>query len=351
VIEMERQVVELARQLFGARYVELRALSGHVAGAAVLMGLCRPNDMVLEVGRDGGGHRLAAKLAGAPLAPLQVKFLPFDGYRYNIDVRGAVDLIRETAPRLVILGSSNFLFPHPVAQLAEELHRRPDAILAYDASHVMGFLAAGRFQSPLSEGADIVFGSTHKTLPGPQGGIIFSHRADLTAPVADALFPGLVTNHHPFRLPGLGLALTEMRIWGAAYVDQIVANARALGAALEAEGVPVVASESGYTASHTLLLKVHAFGAAEAVAERLEQSNLIVTSALLPPVHGGEGIRIGTQEITRLGATSNMMPAIARLFGESLRESRPHGAIAADVSAIAASLGPARFTWPEPAEP
>ena len=197
---MEREAAKIAQEAFQAEHVELRPISGHIAGAAVLVGLCHPGDLVLELGRDGGGHREAGKLAAVPLVPLKVEYLPFDQASYNVDVAATLRLIAERRPRMVILGSSNFLFPHPVSAIAEALKAYPDTLLVYDASHVMGFLAAGRFQDPLREGADLVFGSTHKTLPGPQGGIIFSNRSDLMDAVSQATYPALVTNHHTCRI-------------------------------------------------------------------------------------------------------------------------------------------------------
>jgi glycine hydroxymethyltransferase len=207
IAEVEAEAVRLAAELFRARFVELRPIAGHLAGLAIVAGVCRPGDVVLEVGRDGGGHREAGRLTVAPLVSLDVRYLPFDPITFNVDTAAAIRQIEELRPRLVILGSSHFLFPHPVAAIAEAVHRIPGAVLAYDASHVMGFLAAGRFQDPLAEGADVVFGSTHKTLPGPQGGIIFSNDDALMNRVCEALIPGLVTNHHPGRMPAMALAL------------------------------------------------------------------------------------------------------------------------------------------------
>ncbi len=342
---IEREAVRIAQETFRAEHVELRPISGHVAGAAVLMGLCRPGDLVLEPGRDGGGHREGGKLATSPLVPLEIQYLPFDPARYNVDVAATLRLIEERRPRLVILGSSNFLFPHPVSAIAEALKSHPDTLLVYDASHVMGFLAAGRFQDPLREGADLVFGSTHKTLPGPQGGIIFSNRGDLMDTISQATYPALVTNHHPFRIPALALALLEMQQWGAAYADQIVANAQALGVALEAEGVPCVRVDGRYSRSHTLLACVARFGTGPVIAERLEEAGIITTAAHLPEYWGGEGIRIGVQEITRRGATEKDMTPLARWMAQAIVGSRDLDAIAQETASFAAGLGPVRFTW------
>ena len=352
VVEIEREVNRLARQVFRAEHVELRPIAGHLAGAAVLMALCKPGDTVLEIGRDGGGHREAGKFAGSELVTLDVRYLPIDARRYNVDAAAAAKLIVETRPRVVILGSSNFLFPHPVREIRDALAALPESFLVYDASHVMGLIAGRRFQDPLREGADIVFGSTHKTLPGPQGGIVFTNRPDLMAHISDVVYPGLVTNHHPFRLPALGVALTEMLEFGPAYADQVIGNSQALGVALTALGVSCVTDGSlppdgpRYSASHTLLLRVSEFGTADVVAERLEAAGIITTGGLLPDSLGGQGIRVGTQEMTRRGLRETDAPRVARLIADSLADRRPSGEIASDVAGFVQGLGPLRFTRP-----
>lgn len=344
---LEERTRHLAARLFDARYVEIRPISGHLAGLAVVMGLCHPGDLILELGREGGGHREAGRLDGAPLVALRVEHLPFDPATYNIDASRAAEMIRRLRPRLVILGSSNFLFPHPVKQLASAVADVPGCDLAYDGSHVMGLLAAGLFQRPLAEGADLVFGSTHKTLPGPQGGVIFSNRDDLMDALTPALVPGLITNHHPFRIPGLLLALEEASRWGSEYGSRTIANTNALGAALEAEGLDVVRVGDRYSESHTLLANVSEFRKSDSVARELELSGIIVTSALLPAALGSEGIRLGTQEVTRLGAGVGTMGKIARLIADRLRRRAPLMVIRRRAAELARSLGPVQFTWEE----
>lgn len=345
IAEIEAEAVRVAQGLFGARYVELRPIAGHLAGLAIILAVCRPGDTVLELGREAGGHREAGRLVVAPGIDLDVQYLAFDAARFNVDTEAAVRQIEELRPSIVILGSSHFLFPHPVRAIADAVHAIPGSVLAYDASHVLGFLAAGRFQDPLREGADVVFGSTHKTFPGPQGGIIYTNDDALMEGVTPALSPGLITNHHPFRMPAMALALAEMAAWGGAYMDATLANARALGRALEAEGIPVVATDGRATDSHTVLAKVAGLGAGLDIALRLEASDIVVTHALLPPELGGEGLRLGSQEITRLGATEETMASVARLIADVALERRPGATVAEDVASLARTLGPVRYTW------
>ena len=343
--ELERMAVSLAQTLFDARYVELRPTSGHVAGNAVIMALTAPGDVVFEMGSDAGAHRLATKLTTSSLVQLDVRFLPFNAANYNVDVTAATEVIRAAKPKLVILGTSNMLFPQPVAQLAPVVHETPGAVLAFDASHVMGLLAARRFQDPLREGADLVFGSTHKTLPAPNGGVIFTNSEALIQRVSNVVYPGLVSNHHPARLPGLAVALLEMQRFGAAYADQIIANARALGVTLTQLEIPIIGAAQGFTCSHTLVAQAKEFGGSAQAAARLEECNIIVTRTSLPKALGEQGIRFGLQELTRLGATETDMPAVARLIAVALRQQAPRQEIVDQVGALSRHFQEVHFCF------
>ena len=147
--------------------------------------------------------------------------------------------------------------------------------------------------------------------------------------VTEALVPALITNHHPGRMAALALTMAEMREWGPAYMDQTVVNARALGRALVDEGVPVIEADGRPTDSHTLLVKVAEFGGGAEIALRLEGAGIITTHATLPDEHGREGLRLGTQEVTRRGADEATMPQIARLIADIvLRRHDPAGVAA-----------------------
>ncbi len=343
--QIERAVIQLASELFGASQVELRPISGHVAGAAVIMGLTEPGDVVLEVDPYLGSHRLATKLTLAPLTHLDVHFLPVSPSTYSIDLDKTRGMIEELHPRLVILGSSNFLFPHPVKELSQILQDYPETILAYDASHVFGLIAGKRFQDPLSEGAQVVFGSTHKTLPGPQGGIILSNEDELMEQVVSSVYPGLVTNHHVFRLPALGICLLEMKEWGTEYASQIIANSQALGEAIQTRGVDVVNRNGCFSQSHTIIVKTAAFDSAKSIVSCLEEANIIVTTARLPEALGKEGLRIGTQELTRLGATEADMDPLAELLVDVISEKKSSTQVRPLARNYALQFTDCKFTW------
>lgn len=328
--------------LFHCRHADLRPLSGHVAGIAVLMACCRPGDLVLELDAPGGGHRLARKLNEAPLCPLQVESLPLDPVAYNIDVDRTVAFIRERRPRVVILGSSLFLFPHPVRPLADALNEY-GGILQFDASHVLGLIAGGAYPNPLKEGAHVITSSTHKTFAGPQGGILLTDDDALFERISPAIYPAIVTNHHLHRLPALAAVAAEWQAFGREHAAVVATNARALAAALAAENLPVIGAERGFTATHTVLI---ASPEAAAVGDRLEAADILATPVGLPAELGGGCLRFGVQEITRRGFTATEAPAVARLIAAAWRGERPPAAISAEVATLVAHWQDWRFTWP-----
>lgn len=345
MVEIEALVDELLRRLFDVEFVEARPLSGHVAGVGAVLALTEPGELVLELDSPGGGHRIAEKLNATHHARLEVLPLPFDPETYTVDVGRTVELARARRPRMIILGSSLFLFPHPLAELAAALADQPETLIAYDASHVLGLVAGHRFQDPLREGAALVWASTHKIFPGPPGGLVLTGSLAIMERVAPAIYPGLVTNHNPGRMPALGVAAAEMLEFGEAYADAIIANARRLGAEIDGRDVPVVGRERGYTSSHTLLLPVAAFGSAREVGARLEAAGIITTATRLPSTLGEAGIRLGLQEVTRRGATPEDMPAIADAIVDVLTGRQTLETVRGRTRELAAQLGRIGFCF------
>jgi len=318
--DLEEKALGDIRAMFHAQVADLRPLSGHVAGTAVILGLCAPGDLVLELNNDAGGHRLAEKLRQARLVHLRVEPVPFDGVEFQVRVDETVKKIRKDWPRVVILGSSCYLFPTPIREIASAC-QECGTVLLMDASHVLGLIAGGVFPQPLDEGADLLVSSTHKTLGGPQGGLLCARSEAVVRDIVPALYPGLITNHHLMRIPAMIAVLAEWRCYGAAYARAIVENAVHLANALEDLGTGVVQTAKGPTQSHTILVKTGELGqSAKIVAQRMEDCGVIAGAAVLPSEQGGEGIRLGVQEITRLGLNKEHIPRLARLIRDSMKE-------------------------------
>ncbi len=167
---------------------------------------------------------------------LDVEYFAFDKEEMNIDVDKTKEKIRKMAeeehkpPKLAMFGCSLFLFPQPIRELADALHS-VGAKIAYDAAHVGGLIAGGRFQDPLREGVDAVCLSTHKTLFGPQGGAVLSFDK-YGDQIKKATFPSNTSNHHLHNLAGKAVAFAEMLEFGKQYVVQVIDNAESSGAGI-----------------------------------------------------------------------------------------------------------------------
>lgn len=289
---------ELARKAFGARYADVRSLSGHTADMAVLLSLTQPGDSILSVNPKDGGYPGITHLGLGALLRLENLYFPYDDRAVNIEPKESAGLIRRSRPKVVFFGSSFIPFPHPTRQLAGVA----DGTSVYDGSHVLGLIAGGEFQDPLREGCSLLIGSTHKSLPGPQGGIILSNDEEAFNKVAGKIYPGIVDNVHLDRVAALAVALIEMLQFGKPYAQAVVKNSQALARALADEGVKVRGGSSGYTKSHQVLLDYEP-GRLQFLSMRLEQANIIADN----------GGRLGTSELTRMGYGTKEMETVAEL--------------------------------------
>ena len=342
IAEIEVYTQALAKELFGAAYVDFRPLSGNIAGIATTFALAEPGDMALEV---HNGHHYAEKLLSSPLKiELESIPIPWDGRRSNIDLDATLALVTEHKPRIVNIGSGVFLFPQPVRELKEAMRQaNPDSYLIYDASHVIGLIAGGRFQSPFEEGADVIISSTHKTLAGPQGGMVLTNDESIAERVARGVYPLLMSNHHLNRLPALAGTFVEWMECGEAQADAIVANAKVLGQALAERGVPMLGADLGFTESHTLILIVDKYGEGGALATHLEACHIITGAAGLAPAVGKSGLRIGVQEVTRWGMTPADAPDIADCIVSALSGGSPEE-LKPEVAKVARRFDTIQFT-------
>lgn len=342
IAEIEAWTQELAKELFNALHVDFRPLSGNIAGIATTFALAEPGDIALEV---HNGHRYAHKLASSPLkVELQSIPIPWDGHRSNIEITATLELIEQHKPKIVNIGSGVFLFPQPVAELKNAMRQaNPDSYLIYDAAHVIGLIAGGRFQSPFTEGADVIISSTHKTLAGPQGGMILTNDKSIAERIGKTLYPLLMSNHHLSRLPALAGTFVEWMACSAAHADAIVANAKALGQALADRDVPMLGAELGFTESHTLIPIVDAFGEGGKLANQLEACHIIAGAAGLSPEVGTSGLRFGVQEVTRWGMTPEDASDIADCIIDALSGQSPD-TVKSKVARVAQRFNTIQFT-------
>ncbi|MFV9676059.1 MAG: serine hydroxymethyltransferase [Methanosarcinales archaeon] len=313
--EIEEKAIVYTKELFDAEHVNVKPISGVNANIAALFALTASGDNIMALSVPEGAHISHAKYSVPGIRNLKLEDLPFDSTEMNIDVDAMKREIKAKKPKLILFGASLFLFPHPV-QEARAVADDVGAKILYDGAHVFGLIAGKRFQDPLREGADIVTSSTHKTFPGPQGGIILC-KEELKAEIDEAVFPGTVSNHHLHHVAGLAVTLVEMMQFGEEYAAQIQSNAKRLAQFLYEQGFDVLCEHKGFTESHQIAVDVRSFGGGDKVAKKLEKANIITNKNMFPCDKAPEnpsGIRLGVQELTRLGMKESEMHAIAALL-------------------------------------
>ncbi|MDH5623750.1 MAG: serine hydroxymethyltransferase [Candidatus Bathyarchaeota archaeon] len=313
ITKIENCTADLMKNLFGCNWIDVRLVSGTHANLATFKGLSlatKSNRMVVAP-LSAGAHITHdySGLAGMVIG-LETINHAYDLDEMNIDPDKSATIIKATRPGIVTFGGSLFQFPHPVKEIAE-VAKESGAYVVYDAAHVLGLIAGGQFQDPLKEGADFITASTHKTFPGPQGGVILANSGDermerAIRKVQNAVFPLTTSNTHLGRLPALGLVALELKLYGAELAKQTVKNAQTAGKYLFDNGLKILGEKKGFTRSHQIAVDVQDYGGGRKIAESLEEANIILNKNLLPhdDQHNREspsGLRIGFQDVTRRG--------------------------------------------------
>ncbi len=308
---IEELASKAAARLLKGTHASVRPLSGHVAAMSVLAPLLPRGARYLAVQPENGGYDGYAPGFLPAVLGHQVLPLPLNGPTHRADPEEVGALLRRERPDALVLGQSFVLFPYPLRAMVEAAHE-VGALVLYDASHVLGLVMGGVFQAPLDEGVDVVFGSTHKSFFGPQGGLLATRREDLFHQIDNALIWRVLDNTHLNRIAALAQALLEMERWGAEYAPQVVRNTRALARALDERGLPMVGASEGYTASHQAFFDGEALRARMGIgpaglARRLENDGLIIDLVG----------RVGAAEATRLGMREAEMASLGDLIQRS----------------------------------
>lgn len=328
--ELWEYAEDLARKLFGAEYVFLEPLSGHIAALLTYVSLVKGRKMA-ALAPEFGGYMGNAPDKLPDLISADIVYLPAVKEILIPDPERSVELIRAEKPDLVVLGGSYMLFPHPVKELSEAVHEY-GGLLAYDGSHVLGLIAGGAFQDPLREGADVLFASTHKTFPGPQGGLILTNNEEVYRKIAGNIFHKIADNIHFNKIGALAVSFEEMMRCGKKYAAKIVENAYELAKSLDELGVPVKARDHGFTKSHQTILDVPNREERIRLRDRLEECGIISDADL----------RLGVPEVTRRGMGRREMARIAKLVKRALDGEDPRR-IRRDVAALVRRFRTVKF--------
>jgi glycine hydroxymethyltransferase len=315
--EIESLALERVKQLFGAAYANVQPHSGAQANGAVMLALTKPGDTVLGMSLDAGGH-----LTHGAKPALSGKW--FNAVQYGVrrdtlrlDYDQVEALAREHRPSLLIAGFSAYPRELDFARfraIADSVGAR----LMVDMAHIAGVVAAGRHPNPLDH-AHVVTSTTHKTLRGPRGGFVLTQDEEIAKKINSAVFPGLQGGPLMHVIAGKAVAFGEaLHADFRVYIDQVLANARALGEVLHAGGVDLV---TGGTDNHLLLVDLRPKGLkGTQVEQALERAGITCNKNGIPfdteKPTVTSGIRLGTPAGTTRGFGVAEFRDIGRLILE-----------------------------------
>ena len=346
--QIEDSVQEEFKKHFGAGFCDARPISGTLANYAAFAAISSRGDKILSLGVEHGSHVSHEKAGAAGTLGLEVGWLEYND-DCTMNAEKSCAKILEYKPRFIVIGGSVILFPQPIKELREACDK-VGAKIVYDAAHVLGLIAAGMFQDPLREGADLITTSTHKTFPGPQGGVILGNVGEETQKkIQTAVFPQFSSNHHLHRMPALYGALREMQTFGKDYAGQIVKNAQALARELDSLGFNVLAKERGFTRSHQVLVNCGQPGSGGVAAAALERANIILNKNIIPgdgvDPRNPRGIRIGVQEMTRFGMKEDAMLQIAEFIKRVVLDKENPETVGKEVAAFRAGFQGVKYCF------
>jgi len=338
VDKAEYLAIDRAKELFGAEHANVQPHSGASANIAVYQAFTKPGDTVLAMDLAHGGHLTH----GSPVN--------FSGKWFNIESYGVrqdnelidYDQLRDqaiaTKPKMIISGAT--AYPSLVDfEKVREICDEVGAIMWVDAAHFIGLVAGKAIPSPVPY-ADVVSFTTHKVLRGPRGGMILA-KAEHAAAIDKAVFPGMQGGPIMSAVAGKAIALAECATPAyQKYAKDVIINAKALAAALEAEGMRAV---SGGTETHLALKDIRSTGVTGKVAdERAGAAGIVMNKNSIPydPEKPGvtSGIRVGSPATTTQGMGVEEMKQIASLISRAIKtdDAAAHAAIKTEVHALTA---------------
>jgi len=340
---------DLACKLFESKYVEFRVGSGALANLYAFMATCKPGDKIIAPPASIGGHITHHKPGAAGLYGLDITEAPVDENNYTVDVDKLRKLAHEIKPKLITIGGSLNLFPHPVKEI-REIADEVGAKLLFDAAHQCGLIAGKVWPQPLSEGAHLMTFSTYKSLGGPAGGLIITNEEKLAEKIDAIAYPGLTANYDAAKTAALGITLQDWNIVGEAYAKMMVETSIALAKELDKKSLHIYAKEKGFTTSHQFAIVANELGGGQRASKKLALSGLLACGINVPgPAVEDDtnAIRIGTPEVVRMGMKKDDMPLLADLIFKGLTTDTPD-LVQAEVIKLRKKFNKVHYTLDQP---
>jgi glycine hydroxymethyltransferase len=335
VDEVETLAIERLKTLFGAAWANVQPHSGSSANLAVFHALLEPGDAIMGMDLAHGGHLTHGSPVNFSGRHYRVVSYPVQRESERLDMDVVAALAHEHRPKLLIAGASAYSRPIDFAAF-RRIADSVGALLLADVAHIAGLIAVGLHPDPVPH-AHVVTSTTHKTLRGPRSGVVFGNDLEIGAKVDRAIFPGSQGGPLMHAIAAKAVAFGEaLRPEFRAYQEAVVANARALAAALAGHGYRIV---SGGTDNHLLLLDLRPKGlTGKRAVEALDPVGITVSKSMVPYDDKKpwitSGIRLGTPALTTRGFTEGAMETVAALIDRALSGDDP-ARVHRDVRALA----------------
>ena len=329
----------LACEVFQAKYAEVRLGSGALANLYTFMATAQAGDAIITPPANIAGHVTHHKAGAAGLYGLDIHHAPIDKTSYTVDIDALRKLAHDIKPKLISIGGSLNLNPHPVADIrtiADEV----GAKVLFDAAHLSGIIAGQAWENPLNQGAHVMTMSAYKSLGGPPSGLLVTNDDDIAERVDAIAYPGLTANFDAGNTAALAITLLDWRDYGKKYAQAMVETAQKLAQELADRHIPVFTTNSDkspYTQSHQFAVDATQYGGGQTLAKRLRQANLLTCGIGLPiaDLEGDvNGLRLGTNEMVRWGMTVKHMPIIADFLARVIVNNEDPLSVAPDVTAF-----------------
>lgn len=304
---------ELGEELFHAKYTDARALTGMNAVNIVISSLCKIGDNVMILGENCGGHasmkptfeRLGANVFEAPYN--------LDKHDFDYDLLNCK--IRENNIKFLNIAPSDILFQHDFNKIDNT-----NCTILFDYSQTLGLIAAGLLENPLDTIKNcVLFGGTHKTMPGPAHGIIMTNNDELYKAIDIGINPKYLRNVQMHQVISVLFTLIEMKYFGKEYQKNTVRLGNLLAKELEKLGFKVANRNDIYTQTHQIFLEMSEKDM-EMIFVNATREGITLNARKKSIFRGGFGIRLGVQEISRYNWDDESIAKIAKILKLIIRE-------------------------------
>ena len=295
------------KELYQAKYTDARTLTGMNCLTMLIMSLMKIGDNIMVLDKQYGGH--ASVVPILERLGINVFYAPYDLEKYDFDYAKLNQQIKENNIKFFITAASDILFPLDITKIDDT-----DLTVLFDASQTLGLIAAGIHENPLPKMKNVImFGGTHKTIPGPAHGLVLTNNKELYDILDAGINPKYLRNTQMHQVISLLFTLIEMQYYGKDYQINTVRMGNVLGKYLEEEGLNVVKRNNVYTTTHQVFIECPK-SQMDTIFNHAITERITLNTKTKPLFKGGYGIRLGLQEISRYAWDNEALKNIAKIL-------------------------------------